>query len=156
VNGLLIEEKTADNFNEETEGGVDQENIVENDTVAAEPSLDTSELQSKLNKYKYEFLDQEVMDWATLSHISAGIWALVKAKNLLQEKEKEKEKENQDPIVQFETYAISRLKCLEKNFKGIVSSGSRKFDTTSSLNVNMSATTKSKSNSNKTRHEFEN
>jgi len=153
VNGLLIEEKTADNFNEETEGGADQENIVENDTVAAEPSLDTSELQSKLNKYKYEFLDQEVMDWATLSHISAGIWALVKAKNLLQEKEKE----NQDPkILQFETYAISRLKCLEKNFKGIVSSGSRKFDTTSSLNVNMSATTQSKSNSNKTRHEFEN
>jgi len=144
--------KTADNFNEETEGGADQENIVENDTVAAEPSLDTSELQSKLNKYKYEFLDQEVMDWATLSHISAGIWALVKAKHLLQEKEKE----NQDPIVQFEVYAISRLKCLEKNFKGIVSSGSRKFDTTSSLNVNMSATTKSKSNSNKTRHEFEN
>lgn len=152
MNGLLIEEKTADNFNEETEKEPDQENIVENDTVAAEPSLDTSELQSKLNKYKYEFLDQEVMDWATLSHISAGIWALVKAKNLLQEKEKE----NQDPIVQFETYAISRLKCLEKNFKGIVSSGSRKFDTTSSLNVNMSATTKSKSNSNKTRHEFEN
>lgn len=152
MNGLLIEEKTADNFNEETEKEPDQENIVENDTVAAEPSLDTSELQSKLNKYKYEFLDQEVMDWATLSHISAGIWALVKAKHLLQEKEKE----NQDPIVQFETYAISRLKCLEKNFKGIVSSGSRKFDTTSSLNVNMSATTKSKSNSNKTRHEFEN
>lgn len=152
MNGLLIEEKTADNFNEETEKEPDQENIVENDTVAAEPSLDTSELQSKLNKYKYEFLDQEVMDWATLSHISAGIWALVKAKNLLQEKEKE----NQDQIVQFETYAISRLKCLEKNFKGIVSSGSRKFDTTSSLNVNMSATTKSKSNSNKTRHEFEN
>lgn len=153
MNGLLIEEKTADNFNEETEGGADQENVVENDTVAAEPSLDTSELQSKLNKYKYEFLDQEVMDWATLSHISAGIWALVKAKNLLQEKEKE----NQDPtILQFETYAISRLKCLEKNFKGIVSSGPRKFDTTSSLNVNMSATTKSNSMNNKTRHEFEN
>jgi hypothetical protein len=69
-NGLLPEEKPIESEEKpaETEAEPHSEHNLEQ-TPQAEPSLDTTFLQSQLKQYKYEFLDQEVMDWATLSHV---------------------------------------------------------------------------------------
>jgi len=71
------------------------------------------------------------MDWCDLSHVYAGIFSLVKAKNT----------DDIKLAIEYEDYALARLECLEQRFKGMVSFGPRKFDTVSSLNVNMAYTT---------------
>lgn len=75
------------------------------------------------------------MDWCELSHIYTGVYSLIKSKNLATVDNVKAD--------ELELQAINRFKCLEKSFKGIVETGARKFDTVSSLNVNLSGTMRS-------------